>query len=180
MQTENTRSENIQRFSIVKYKGQQYVLENFKKAKPVLIRENEKGERIGLKITKDTLLEVVFYPAQLAFKYIVLGAFPIFMKDENLIDLEPAEDNNTLEAVANKRYIFKEFREAFKSGARWKAESIIPILDNHRELLTIAKRIKFWFSNEANYPETSAGYITAKEIEVAINNAEKFNQGNTE
>lgn len=61
---------SIDRFSVVKYEGQIYVLENSNKRKPLLIKENDKGERIGKQMKTDTLLEVVYYPAQLAFLYL--------------------------------------------------------------------------------------------------------------
>lgn len=62
------KAANIQRYSIVKHEGKEYVLEN-QPRKPLLITE-ENGQRTAKEIKYDTELEVVLYPAQLAFNYI--------------------------------------------------------------------------------------------------------------
>lgn len=63
------KCENIVRHSVVKYNNELYVLEN--NSRPAtIIRTGDNGNTTGLPITKNTMLEVVKHPAQLAFDYL--------------------------------------------------------------------------------------------------------------
>jgi len=53
------------------------------------------------------------------------------------------------------------------------AKMIVNAVNSFDELLSIAKTVKFWFGNEANYPEGTAGNRICKEAIAAIEKAEK-------
>ncbi len=53
------------RFTVVKYENEIFVIET-RGRKPLLMRNNNSGRRIE----GDTEVEVIFWPAQLAFKYL--------------------------------------------------------------------------------------------------------------
>lgn len=53
------------------------------------------------------------------------------------------------------------------------AKLIVTAVNNFEGLKAIAKTVKFWFSNEANYPEGTAGYNLAKEAEEILKQIEK-------
>lgn len=65
---------NLPRFTIVEYREQKWILENFSKRKPVLMRQTKEGKQIGLEIKWDTMLRVVKYPSSLAWDYIIDNA----------------------------------------------------------------------------------------------------------
>jgi hypothetical protein len=63
--TRITEAKNLKEFTIVKtLDGQVGILTNVRQNKPLILLDGE--NRSGLNITRDTKLEVMLYPAQLA------------------------------------------------------------------------------------------------------------------
>lgn len=87
---------SLPRFTLVKYEGEAYVLDNLKASKPTLTKNGDRGQRVGKEITKETLLQVIEYPAGLAFNALAKWTTAPTVQEEAPEGFTLTQDGETL------------------------------------------------------------------------------------
>ena len=93
--------------------------------------------------------------------------------ENNNYHTENLEDNFCPYPIAHKGKLIAGY-EMFLGNTPSVFETFLPLIQSHAVLLDIVKTVKFWFDNENNYPEGTAGYRIAQQAKEAIENANKI------
>lgn len=73
--------------------------------------------------------------------------------------------------IFNPEYFYPLFMQAYNSDKNRtieNADKIVKCVNSHNELVNIAKRTIFMFSNEANYPYGTQGYLLAMDAKAVL------------
>ncbi len=98
------------------------------------------------------------------------SGFSILSDKKQIAGFNATNSSSIIETDTYKR--FPDLAEIHFTAAEAEANAahIVKCVNAHDELVSIAKTVKAWFGNEANYPEGTSGYRLAQDAKTLLSN----------